>query len=165
MRTDFIMVGATLDPHAAFLIQRGLKTYVLRYERQCANALSIARLLEMRPEVARVHYPGLDSHPRHALAMRQMSDAGAIVTIDLQPDMNPARFAEALRLFTMSASVGSTESLVQPGRLMLPGDLKGEAREAAGITEHTMRLSVGVEDVGDLIADLDQALQQARTGD
>ncbi len=161
MRTDFIMVGATLDPHAAFLIQRGMKTYLLRYERQCANAMSIARYLEMRPEVARVHYPGLDSHPRHALARQQMHDAGAIVTIDLQASMNQVRFAEALRLFTMSASVGSTESLVQPGRLMLPSDLKGEARDAAAITEHTMRLSVGIEDVGDLIGDLDQALQQA----
>src|SRR5690606_22295347 len=132
MRTDFIMVGATLDPHAAFLIQRGLKTYVLRYERQCANALSIARYLEMRPEVARVHYPGLPSHPRHELAMQQLQDGGAIVTIDLQQDLDPARFAEALQLFTMAASVGSTESLVQPGRLMLPSDLQGADRAAAG---------------------------------
>src|SRR5690606_39995397 len=98
MRTDFIMVGATLDPHAAFLIQRGMKTYVLRYERQCANALSIARFLEMRPEVARVHYPGLASNTGHALARQQMHDAGAIVTIDLQPGMNTTRVAEAPQL-------------------------------------------------------------------
>lgn len=162
MRTDFIMVGATLDPHAAFLMQRGLKTYVLRYERQCANASTIARYLQMRPEVCRVHYPGLASHPGHELAQRQMHDGGAIVTIDLQTQgVDPTRFAEALQLFTMAASVGSTESLVQPGRLMVPNDLTGEARGIAGITEHTMRLSVGIEDVQDLIADLDQALAQA----
>ena len=159
MRTDFIIMGATLDPHAAFLIQRGLKTYGLRYERQCQNALQIATFLESRSEVVRVSYPGLASHPGHALAQQQMHDFGTIVTIELACATEGAsRFAEALDLFAISASLGSTESLVQPGRLMRPRDLSAEEKRWAGVNDTTMRLSIGIEAADDLVADLEKGL-------
>jgi len=161
MRQDFIVIGATLDPHAAYLIQRGLKTYTLRYERQCANALQIARFLETHPKVERVVYPGMSSHPQHQLAQRQMHDCGAMVSLDLKPGVSAAAFANALELFVMAASVGSTESLVQPGQLMKPRGLNAQEQEWAAVTDQTMRLSVGVEDADDLIADLEQALNAA----
>jgi cystathionine beta-lyase/cystathionine gamma-synthase len=158
MRTDFLILGATLDPHTAFLIQRGLKTYPLRYERQCSNALQIAKFLEAQPQVARVRYPGLASHPQHALAGRQMHEYGAMVTIELRADGMADRFSEALKLFAISASLGSTESLVYPGRLINPRDFSAAERQWSEISERTARLSIGIEDAGDLIADLEQAL-------
>jgi cystathionine beta-lyase/cystathionine gamma-synthase len=159
MRQDFIVIGATLDPHAAFLVQRGLKTYTLRYERQCANALHVARFLESHPKVARVSHPGLSSHAQTQLAQRQMHDFGAIVAVELQEQgLPPANFANALKLFAISASVGSTESLVQPGRLMLPRDLNTAEQQWAQVSDRTMRLSIGIEDAEDLVADLAQAL-------
>jgi cystathionine beta-lyase/cystathionine gamma-synthase len=161
MRQDFIVIGATLDPHAAFLIQRGLKTYSLRYERQCANALLIARFLQAHPKVERVVYPGLNSHPQHPLAQRQMRDFGAMVSIDLKQGASATAFANALKLFVMAASVGSTESLVQPGQLMKPRGLNAQEQQWAAVTDQTMRLSIGVEDAEDLIADLQQALDAA----
>lgn len=161
MRQDFIVIGATLDPHAAFLIQRGLKTYPLRYERQCENALRVARFLETHPKVERVVYPGLSSHPQQQLAQRQMHDFGAMVSIDLKQGVSPSAFANALKLFVMAASVGSTESLVQPGQLMKPRGLDLQEQQWAAVTDQTMRLSVGVEDADDLIADLEQALNAA----
>jgi cystathionine beta-lyase/cystathionine gamma-synthase len=160
MRPDFIVLGATLDPHTAFLIQRGLKTYSLRYERHCTNALEVATFLQSHPAVKTVRYPGLASHAQHALAAKQMRDFGTIVTVELHGDAQATnRVAEALELFAISASLGSTESLVQPGQLMRPRDLSVAEREWAGITDSTLRLSVGIEDADDLIADLDQALR------
>lgn len=165
MRADFAVTGATLDPHAAFLIQRGLKTYSLRYERQCANALRIAQFLEGRTEVKAVRFPWLESHPQHELARRLMHDSGTIVTFELDADTVAARrFANALELFAISPSLGSTESLVQPGELMRPRGLSEHEREWAGIRDSTIRLSVGIEDVQDLIEDLGQALERAKVG-
>jgi cystathionine beta-lyase/cystathionine gamma-synthase len=161
MRTDFIILGALLDPHAAFLIQRGLKTYPLRYERQCESAGRIASFLQSHAAVANVHYPGLASHPQHALATRQMHDFGTIVTFELRQEAHASAVCEALQLFAISASLGSTESLVQPGRLMRPRDLSEAERQWAAITDATIRLSVGIEDAADLIADLQQALALA----
>ncbi len=162
MRADFVVSGATLDPHAAFLIQRGLKTYVLRYERQCENAMRVAQFLAGRREASAVHYPGLDSHPRHSLARQQMRDFGTIVTFELAGDREAARrFSNALKLFAISASLGSTESLVQPGELMRPRDLTEQERAWAGVNDTTIRLSIGIEAVEDLLADLDQALSAA----
>lgn len=160
MRGDGIVLGATLDPHTAFMIQRGLKTYFVRYERQCENAATIAAFLESHESVTRVRYPGLASHPQRALAGKQMHDMGTIVTFDLRGDSAGAeRFANALKLFAISASIGSTESLVQPGALMLPRDLDPQQRDWAEVAETTIRLSVGIEDVGDLIEDVRQALR------
>ena len=162
MKADHIVMGATLDPHTAFLIQRGMKTYPLRYQRQCANALAVAQFLESRSEVARVIYPGLQSHPQHALARSQMQDSGTIVTVELRGDRERVRtFAESLQLFAISASLGSTESLVQPGELMRPRDLSEQERHWAGISDLTVRLSVGIEDPDDLIADLGAGLDKS----
>lgn len=159
MKSDAIVIGATLDPHTAFMIQRGLKTYFLRYERACANAAAIAKFLEGHPAVARVSYPGLDSHPQHALAAAQMHDFGTLVTFELRDGaIDPAVFAQALKLFAISASLGSTESLIQPGQLMLPRDLNSQERAWAAVANTTMRLSIGIEDADDLIEDLRTAL-------
>lgn len=162
MRTDHIVIGATLDPHAAFMIQRGLKTYPLRYQRQCENALQVAQFLEAHPGVAQVSYPGLKSHPQHELARSQMHDFGTLLSVRLRGDGSNARkFSEALQLFAISASLGSTESLVQPGELMRPRDLNEQERGWAGVTDATVRVSIGIEDGSDLIADLEQALRAA----
>ena len=162
MRKDVVSMGPTLDPHAAFLIQRGMRTYFLRYERQCANALAASLFLEEHPRVKRVHYPGLESHPQHRLARRQMSDFGAVVTIELDGGFEQgARFAEALQYFAISASVGSAESLVMPPQLLAGNEYTPEQRAVSLITRGTVRLSIGLEDAADLIQDLGQALDKA----
>jgi len=162
MRKDIGAMGPTLDPHAAFLIQRGMRTYFLRYERQCANALAASQFLESHPRVKRVHYPGLGSHPQHQLARRQMSDFGTVVTIELDGGFEQgARLAEALQFFSISASVGSTESLVMPPQLLASHEYTAEQRAASLVTPGTVRLSIGLEDATDLIQDLGQALDKA----
>ena len=162
MRKDIGTMGPTLDPHAAFLIQRGMRTYFLRYERQCANALAASQFLESHPRVKRVHYPGLGSHPQHQLARRQMSDFGTVVTIELDGGFEQgARFAEALQFFSITASVGSTESLVMPPQLLASHEYTAEQRAASLVTPGTVRLSIGLEDATDLIQDLGQALDKA----
>ena len=98
-------MGPTLDPHAAFLIQRGMRTYFLRYERQCANALAVSEFLQRHPRVKRVHYPGLEGHPQHRLAAKQMKDFGSVVTVDLDGGYAECgRFAEQLKFFSIAAS-------------------------------------------------------------
>jgi cystathionine beta-lyase/cystathionine gamma-synthase len=162
MRKDIVSMGPTLDPHAAFLIQRGMRTYFLRYERQCSNALGVSLFLKDHPRVRRVFYPGLEDHPQHPLARRQMSDFGTVVTFELDGGFEQgARFAEALQLFSISASVGSAESLVMPPQLLAGGEYTPEQRAASLITRGTVRLSIGLEDVADLIQDLQQALDRA----
>ena len=159
MRTDFGMLGGTLDPHAAYLILRGIKTYFVRYEAQSASAQRVAELLASHPAVARVHYPGLPAHPQHALAGAQMKDFGTIVSFDLKGGLEAGgRFADALQLFAMAASLGSTESLVVTAQMMGGRDLTADQQRASGITEGTVRLSIGLEDIDDLLADVTQAL-------
>ena len=159
MRADFIVLGPTLDPHAAFLIQRGLRSYFVRWERQCANALHVAQFLAAHPAVSRVRYPGLASDPGHVLAREQMDGAGAVVCFDLAAGMEAGnRFAEALELFSIAASLGSTESLVVPPALQQPRGYTPEQVEWSGIGPGTVRLSIGLEDADDLIRDLGQAL-------
>ncbi len=159
LRPDFTLLGGVLDPHAAWLIQRGLKTYQLRYEAQCAGALAVARYLESHEKVARVHYAGLPRHPRHELARLQMRHFGTIVSFDLRAGAAAGdRFADQLRLFAIAASMGSPESLIIPPGLMGPPDLPAELAGLTGIEPGTVRLSLGLEDPQDLIADLEQAL-------
>jgi len=162
MRTDFGVLGGTLDPHAAFLMLRGLKTYFVRYRTQTASATRIAGFLTEHRAVARVHYPGLPAHPQHALALRQMQDFGTIVSFDLRGG-SPAvrRFADALQLFALAASLGSTESLVVTPQMMGVRELSADQQRTSGITEGTVRLSIGLEDTDDLIADLAHALAAA----
>lgn len=164
MRRDFNALGGTLDPHAAFLILRGLKTYFVRYQAQCASAMRIAQFLAGQKGVACVHYPGLPAHPRHALAARQMQDFGAVVSFDLEGGAPAAhRFADTLQLFALAASLGSTESLVMTAQTLGRGELNAEQQRIAAITEGTIRLSIGLEDPEDLLADLARALEAARS--
>jgi cystathionine beta-lyase/cystathionine gamma-synthase len=164
MRKDVGPIGAALDPHAAFLIQRGMRTYFLRYERQCANALSVAEFLAQHPRVKQVRYPGLKSHPQHELARRQMRDFGTIVTIDVDGGYQEAgRFAESLELFSIAASVGSTESLVMPPQLLHSSGYSAEQRAQSLVGKGTVRLSIGLEDEDDLKQDLTKGLLQAFT--
>ena len=162
LRADFTLLGGTLDPHAAFLLQRGLKTYHLRYAAQCATAQQVAEFLAAHAAVARVHYPGLPSHPRHALAREQMCDFGAIVSFDLRAGAAAGdRFADALELFSITSSLGSTESLVIPPGLMSTQDLPRELVDRCGIAPGTVRLSIGLDDPADLFHDLARALEVA----
>jgi cystathionine beta-lyase/cystathionine gamma-synthase len=162
MRKDIGPMGPALDPHAAFLIQRGMRTYFLRYERQSASAMLLAEYLQQHVRVKRVHYPGLPSHPQHELARKQMKDVGTIVSIELDGGYaEGARFAESLELFSIAASVGSTESLVMPPQLLHGGEYTAEQRVKSLVGKGTVRLSIGLEDEGDLKADLAQALDRA----
>ena len=162
LREDATNLGPTLDPHAAYLILRGLKTYFLRWDAQCRNAMCIAEFLASRPEVARVRYPGLPGDPGHALAARQMDGFGTLVTFDLAHGIEAGtRFAEALELFSIAASLGSTESLVVPPALQQPRNMTDEQRAWTGINAGTVRLSVGIEDGDDLLDDLRQALERS----
>lgn len=153
-----VNMGAVLDPGAAALIARGLKTYYLRYERHSANALAIAAYLAKRPEVTQVYYPGLPSDAGHALAREQMADFGGVLAFDLDADKKRTwAFIDALELFTTTASLGSTESLVCPVQLYLGSDLSADEQKRAQIHESTVRFAVGIEHVDDLVADIDQA--------
>lgn len=155
-----VNMGSTLDPGAAYLISRGLKTYYLRYERHSKNAQAIAEFLAKRPEVERVFYPGLSSDPGHKLATKQMSDFGGVLSFDLRgADQNRTwAFCDALELFTTTASLGSTDSLVAPVKLYLGMDLSAEEQQRAHIHDSTVRFAVGIEHVDDLVADITQAL-------
>jgi cystathionine beta-lyase/cystathionine gamma-synthase len=162
MRKDVVNLGPTLDPHAAFLIQRGMRTYFLRYERQCAGALAVSRFLNSHPRIKRVFYPGLETHPQHELAKRQARDFGAIVSFELDGSLEQAaRFAEGLRYFAISASVGSCESLVMPPQLLGGSEFNAAQRASSLLSSGTVRLSIGLEDAEDLVEDLTQALERA----
>jgi cystathionine beta-lyase/cystathionine gamma-synthase len=160
MRPDFSVLGALLDPHAAFLIQRGLKTYFVRYREQTRAATKIAEHLAHHPGVSRVHYPGLPTHPHAALARKQLRESGTVVSFDVKAGSEGARqFSEKLRLFALTASLGSTESLVMAPQLIGYRDFTPEQVRQSGVTPATVRLSIGLEDVDDLIADIDSALE------
>ena len=152
-------VGAVQGPFDAFLALRGLKTLALRMERHCENARAVAAVLEARPEVARVYYPGLDSHPQKALADRQMRAPGGMVTAVLQGGLPAAkRFLERVEIFALAESLGGVESLIEHPAIMTHASIPAEIRAELGIDDGLVRLSVGIEDQADLIADLEQAL-------
>ncbi len=162
MRPEFTLLGGVLDPHAAFLAQRGLKTYFVRYREQSRSAQRIAEFLLNHPAILRVQYPGLASHPRHELARSQMSEFGSVLSFELRGGAEAGRhFAEALQLFAMAASLGATDSLVLPPQLIGVRDLNAEQLQLSGIGPATVRLSIGLEDTADLLADLAQALAAA----
>src|SRR6266704_2200564 len=152
-------VGAIAGAFDSFLVLRSLKTLALRMERHCANALEIARWLEEQREVKSVRYPGLKSHPQHDLARQQMRGFGGIVTITLKTDLaGTKRFLENTHLFALAESLGGVESLINHPALMTHASVPKEQRKRLGITDSLVRLSVGVEDVRDLIDDLKTAL-------
>ncbi|WP_422418729.1 cystathionine gamma-synthase [Pseudomonas sp. GZD-222] len=152
-------VGAIAGPFDAFLTLRGVKTLALRMERHCSNALELAHWLERQPQVARVYYPGLVSHPQHGLARRQMHGFGGMISLDLNSDLAGARrFLESVRIFALAESLGGVESLIEHPAIMTHASIPAETRAQLGIGDALVRLSVGVEDVEDLRADLAQAL-------
>ena len=153
-------VGGVPSPFDAFLVLRGLKTLALRMERHCANALTIAQFLEAHPKVERVYYPGLASHPQKALADRQMHGRyGGMVTAVLKGGLEASRrFLERCRLFALAESLGGVESLIEHPAIMTHASLPTDVRAELGINEGLVRLSVGVEDVDDLISELAEAL-------
>lgn len=152
-------VGGIAGPFDSFLVLRGIKTCALRMERHCANALAVAHWLERHPAVRRTIYPGLPSHRQHALAMRQMNGFGGMITAELRSDLAGCkRFLERVQLFTLAESLGGTDSLIEHPAIMTHATIPPEQRRAIGIGDSLVRLSVGIEDADDLIADLDQAL-------
>ena len=154
-------VGAIAGPFDAFLTLRGVKTLALRMERHCSNALALAQWLQNQPQVARVHYPGLSSHPQHALACRQMRGFGGMISVELNTDLAGAkRFLESVRIFALAESLGGVESLIEHPAIMTHASIPAQTRAQLGIGDGLVRLSVGVEAVEDLRADLAQALSR-----
>jgi len=154
-----IVLGGTLAPHDAWLLLRGMRTLAVRVERINASALRIARALEKMRGVARVRYPGLPSHPQHALARQQMRGFGAVIALQVDGGYREAeRVMSRLKLFTQAVSLGGVESLAAHAAAMWAGTLSDEAMRAAGIEPGLIRLSVGLEDPRDLLADLKQAI-------
>ncbi|AMS39506.1 MULTISPECIES: cystathionine gamma-synthase [Aminobacter] len=152
-------IGAISGPFDSFLALRGIKTLALRMERHSQNGAQIARWLEARKDVRRVIYPGLDSHPQHAIAKAQMHHFGGMISVDLDRDLaGTKRFLERTQLFTLAESLGGVESLIEHPALMTHGSIPAEKRAAIGISDSLVRLSAGIEDGDDLIADLEQAL-------
>jgi methionine-gamma-lyase len=159
VRDMIIYLGGSMDPEAAFLLIRGIKTLELRVKRQCQTALAIARFLEKHPKVSRVHYPGLQSHPDHKLAKRQMKGFGAMMAFDLKGGLSAARrFCDRVRVFLLAASLGGVESLVVLPIYSSHYHMTVAELRAAGVEPGTVRVSIGLEDPGDLIHDLSQAL-------
>ncbi len=156
------VLGGNLDPHAAYLLVRGLKTLSLRVERQNRTALQVAQWLESQRRVRRVFYPGLPSHPDHKVAREQMKGFGGVVSFLLDGGLREAsRFVDACKLATIAPSLGGVETLIEQPALMSYYELTTAEREAIGIYDSLIRLSVGIEDADDLIADLAQALDAA----
>jgi cystathionine beta-lyase/cystathionine gamma-synthase len=161
LEENLVLLGATLDPHAAYLILRGMKTYHLRRRAQCENALVIAEWLEQHPKIAEVSYPGLPSHPQHAHFRETYEDFGSMLLFSLQNKDHPIEDIVARgQLFKLAASLGSTESLITPALFFFAGDLSPEERRKAGIDTTSIRLSIGIENVADLIRDLEQLLDR-----
>jgi len=152
-------IGSVPSPFDAFLVLRSLKTLPLRMQRHCENAQQIAEHLERHPRVARVHYPGLPSHPQHAVARRQMNGFGGMVTFVIDGTLKDAqRFLERCDIMSLAESLGGVETLIEHPALMTHASLPPEVRKQLGIDDSLIRLSVGAEDVSDLINELDYAL-------
>jgi len=153
--------GGTLDPMAAWLLLRGLKTLALRMEKHNKNGLQVAKFLEKHPKVAKVYYPGLPSNPQHSLAKKQMRGYGGVVSFEIKGDFEKTvRFVESLKLCLLAASLGGTETLVTQPATSSHYFISPEQRQKLGITDQLVRLALGIEDAEDIIADLKQALDK-----
>ncbi len=153
-------VGAVPGPADAWLVLRGIKTLVVRMERHCANAAAVADFLASHPKVTRINYPGRRDHPQHAIAARQMKDFGGMVSFEVEGGLEAARrVVSSTRIFTLAESLGGVESLIEAPALMTHASIPRELRLRRGLADGLIRLSVGIEDVADLIADLDAALR------
>ncbi|MFZ0179319.1 MAG: cystathionine gamma-synthase [Candidatus Dormiibacterota bacterium] len=159
MRFHQNAVGAVPSPFDCWLLLRGLKTLQLRVLRQCENAMAVARWLEGQDAVTQVYYPGLESNPGHALARRQMGGRyGGVVSFEVSSGDAARSFLERLRVFTLAESLGAVESLAESPAMMTHASIPEETRTRVGVSDGLLRLSVGIEDVDDLLADLEQAL-------
>jgi len=157
-------LGSCMDPHAAFLLLRGIKTLAVRVQRQNENALRVAEFLAGHRRVRRVYYPFVERHPQRTLAMEQMSGGGGVLSFEVDGSGDDARrLAEALHLFTLAPSLGGVDSLVSIPVLTSHAMISPEQRQKMGITEQLIRLSVGIENADDLISDLEQALTVTST--
>jgi cystathionine gamma-synthase len=155
------ILGGVLDPHAAYLVLRGLKTLSVRVKRQSATALAMARALERHRAIERVHYPGLESHPDHAVARKLMREFGGVVSFEVRGDLQAAsKFVDALAIPYIAPSLGGVESLVEQPTVMSYWDQTPEERARIGIRDNLVRYSCGLEDAEDLIADVEQALER-----
>jgi cystathionine gamma-lyase len=156
-------VGGVPSPLDSFLVLRGLKTLHVRMERHASNAMAVARFLAGHPQVERVIYPGLPSHPQHALAARQMRGFGGMLAFVLRGGLEAARaFLKAVRIFACAESLGGVESLIEHPAIMTHASVPRETREALGIADGLIRVSVGIEAVDDLLADLERGFEAAR---
>ena len=154
--------GAVPGPQDCYLTLRGMKTLALRMERHCDNAERVAEFLAQHPKIRQVVYPGLASHPQHALAQRQMARGGGMISAYLNGDLEAARrFLSAVKVFTLAESLGGVESLIEHPAIMTHASIPADKRQALGLHDGFVRLSVGVEHVDDLLADLRQALDRA----
>jgi methionine-gamma-lyase len=159
LRSVMVNLGCNMDPHQAFLVLRGLRTLGVRIERAQRNALEIARWLERQSEVKSVRYVGLESHPQHELAKRQMRGFGSMISFELKGGMEAGRrLMNAVKVATLAVSLGGVETLIEHPASMTHASISPEDRRAAGFSDGLVRYSVGIEDVEDLIADLRQAL-------
>jgi methionine-gamma-lyase len=159
IRHMVIYLGGSMDPDAAYLLIRGIRTLGVRVERQCQNAMAVAKFLEKHPKVARVHYPGLPAHPDHKLAKKQMRGFGTMLAFDLKGGLPAARrFCDRVRLFLLAASLGGVESLVILPIYSSHYNMSAEELQRANVSPGTVRVSIGLEESEDLIADLKQAL-------
>ncbi len=154
--------GGILGPFDSFLALRGVKTLDVRMERHCASGMKVAAWLEKHPKIEKVFYPGLPSHPQHALAKKQMSGFGGMITAVIKGDLDASRrMLSACKVFTLAESLGGVESLIEHPAIMTHASIPKEQREALGISDGLIRLSIGIESADDLISDLDEALSKA----
>jgi cystathionine beta-lyase/cystathionine gamma-synthase len=155
------ILGGVLDPHAAWLMLRGMKTLAVRMEKHNQNGQKIAEYLQSHPKVERVYYPGLSTHPQYSLAKRQMKGFGGVLSFELKGDLNSAiRFVDSLKLALIGASLGGPETLVSQPSTVSHYFMNPEERRKAGIADSLIRLSLGIEDADDIVADLDQAFEK-----
>jgi len=152
-------VGAIPSPFDCFLVLRGTKTLALRMERHCSNAMRLANYLSSNPCVEKVIYPGLKDHPQHALAKKQMSAFGGMISFYLKANVDTKNFLRHLKIIALAESLGGVESLISQPAAMTHASLTKQERKRIGITDNLLRLSVGIEDVEDLESDLAQAFQ------
>jgi cystathionine gamma-lyase len=154
-------IGAILAPFDSYLVLRGTKTLALRMERHCRNAFAIARFLDVHKKVRKVYYPGLESHPQHELAGRQMKGFGGMLSFEIDGGLKEAKsFLENLQIFSLAESLGGVESLIEHPALMTHASVPREDREKIGISDSLIRVSAGIEDAGDLREDLERALEK-----
>lgn len=162
-RKTLNQLGGVIDPFNAFLVHRGLKTLAIRMEKHCQNAQKIAEWLEKHPLIKSIRYPGLKSHPHYKTGLKQHKGPGGMISIELAGGMEAGKIMmDSVRLFQLAVSLGGVESLIQHPASMTHFSMGKEARQAAGITDGLVRISVGIEDVNDLIADLEQALNKVK---